>query len=108
VDGDIGRCDGDLLHYSFDGFSDLIAKMNRYTDIGAVQLLSRGRKSDLSQVVFRPLYTFFKTFFFQRGFLDGFAGFAISVSNAVSVFYKYAKLRELLLKEMEMKHEKAT
>lgn len=95
VNGEIGKCRGDLLHYSFSGFSDLITKMNRYTDIGAEQLFSRGRQSNCGQVVFRPLYAFVKTFLFQKGFLDGFAGFAISVSNAVSVFYKYAKLREL-------------
>lgn len=95
VSGETGQCRGELLHYSFDGFTDLIAKMNRYTDIGATQLRARGRKSRLSQVVFRPFYAFIKTFFLQKGFMDGFAGFAISVSNAVSVFYKYAKLREL-------------
>lgn len=86
---------GELLHYSFKGFGDLIAKMNRYTDIGAAQLFSKGRKSHLSQVILRPLYAFSKTYFLQKGLLDGFAGFAIAVSNAVSVFYKYAKLREM-------------
>jgi glycosyltransferase involved in cell wall biosynthesis len=95
VDGKIGQCSGELLHYSFTGFGDLIAKMNRYTDISAEQLFSKGRKCHLSQVIFRPLYAFGKTYFLQKGFLDGFAGFAVAVSNAVSVFYKYAKLREL-------------
>ena len=99
VHGDTGQCTENLLHYSFDGFSDLITKMNRYTDIGATQLLSRRKKSCIAQVVFRPLYAFIKTFFLQKGFLDGFAGFAISVSNAVSVFYKYAKLHEMSLRE---------
>lgn len=93
--GEVGHCRGDLLHYSFDGFSDLIAKMNRYTDIGAGQLLARGKRSNLSQVTLRPLFAFWKTYILRGGFLDGFAGFAIAVSNTVSVFYKYAKLREL-------------
>lgn len=95
VSGEVGICRGHLLHYSFAGFSDLIAKMNRYTDIGARQLQAKGRPSHLSQVTVRPLFAFWKTFFLQCGFLDGFAGFAIAVSNAVSVFYKYAKLRDL-------------
>ncbi|MBT0665563.1 glycosyltransferase family 2 protein [Geobacter pelophilus] len=105
VNGETGICHGELLHYSFDGFSDLIVKMNRYTDIGAAQLLARGKKSCFSQVVFRPLYAFSKTFFLQKGFLDGFAGFAVAVSNAVSVFYKYAKLRELQHAKSEKNRE---
>lgn len=95
VDGTRGECTGHLLHYSFPNLTDLLAKLNRYTDLGAAQLAARGVQPSLSQVTLRPIYTFFRTYLVQCGFLDGYAGFVVSVANAVSVFFKYAKLRDL-------------
>ena len=40
-----------------------------------------------------PLWTFFKTYLFQRGFLDGPEGLAIAYMAAHYTFLKYAKAR---------------
>ncbi len=94
VDGEVGTCRHHLLHYSFAGFGDMLTKMNRYTDLGAEKLFAAGRRAGFLDVTVRPAYTFFRTYLLQLGFLDGFAGYLVSVSNAVSVFAKYAKLVE--------------
>ncbi len=94
VSGTIGECRHHLLHYSFNGFSDMLRKMNSYTDAGAEQLQAKGRRATLFDITCRPLYTFLRTYFLYLGFLDGFAGYLVSVSNSVSVFAKYAKLME--------------
>lgn len=96
VTGALGACRHHLLHYSFDGFADMLRKMNRYTDMGAEQLHAAGRRANVIDVTIRPLYTFLRTYLLQQGFRDGFPGYLVSVSNAVSVFSKYAKLMERL------------
>jgi glycosyltransferase involved in cell wall biosynthesis len=95
----VGACNGHILHYSFAGMSDLLAKLNRYTDIAAQEMYSRGKRVTVFSVTIRPLWAFFRTYVLYRGFLDGFEGLEVAMANAVTVFFKYAKLRELYLTE---------
>lgn len=94
VKGPTADCVHHLLHFSFTGFSDMLRKMNSYTDLGAEQLSASGRRANYFDITIRPLHAFIRTYLFYFGFLDGFAGYAVSVSNAVSVFAKYVKLLE--------------
>jgi glycosyltransferase involved in cell wall biosynthesis len=99
VEGEIGQCRGDLLHYSFTGIDDILTKMRRYTDLSSLQLFNKGRRFSLADITLRPLFAFFKTFVLRAGFLDGVAGLTVSAANCISVFVKYLKLRELELAE---------
>jgi glycosyltransferase involved in cell wall biosynthesis len=94
VEGVVGDCHHHLLHYSFAGFHDMLAKMNHYTDLAADQMHAAGRRAGYFDITLRPAYMFLRTYLVKQGFLDGFAGFVVSISNAVSVFAKYAKLME--------------
>lgn len=85
----------DLLHYSFLGLADLLVKLNRYSDLSARQMFEGGRRCSLFDLTVRPGFAFVKTYLLRLGFLDGVAGFEISVSTALSTFAKYMKLREL-------------
>ena len=93
--GAVGRLSSPLLHYSFAGFADLIAKMNRYSDLAARQMLERGRRAGVLDALLRPAVTFLRTYVLKLGLLDGFEGLEIAVADAVTTFAKYAKLREL-------------
>lgn len=95
VQGEIGRCRGHLLHYSFTGLADLLAKMNRYSNLSAVQMFESGRRCTLPDLTIRPAAAFLKSYFLKLGFLDGVEGFEVSVTNALGTFVKYMKLREL-------------
>jgi glycosyltransferase involved in cell wall biosynthesis len=95
VDGEIGRLSGHLLHYSFAGLSDLMVKMNRYTDLAARQMAEKGKKASLFDLTIRPGAAFLKPYVLKLGFLDGVDGFEVSVTNAMSTFAKYLKLREI-------------
>lgn len=95
VSGTVGECRGHLLHYSFDGISDLLEKLNRYSDLSARQMRERGRRCGVADVTLRPLATFFKTYVLRLGVLDGFEGLVVSAATALLTFSKYAKLREL-------------
>ncbi len=95
VEGTIGRLENHLLHYSFRGISDIFRKMDHYTDISARTMFSAGRRCRPTDLTVRPLLAVLRTYFLRLGFLDGVEGLEISLAAGLSVFAKYAKLREL-------------
>jgi len=82
---------GELKHYPFDNVASLIAKMQSYSTLYAQQ---SNKASSPSKAFWRAVFAFFKNYFLQKGFLCGYEGLVISVSNANGVFYKYMKLYE--------------
>lgn len=82
-----------LQHYPYASTADFLAKMQTYSELWAKQYAGK-RRSSLSKAALHGLYTFFKSYFLKRGFLDGREGFIISVYNANTTFYKYLKLWE--------------
>jgi glycosyltransferase involved in cell wall biosynthesis len=95
VEGETGRLAHPILHYSFGGFSDILLKMDRYTDLSAKEMFDSGRRSSLPDLTIRPFLAFAKAYLLRLGFLDGFEGLEIAVAGALHVFAKYVKLREL-------------
>jgi len=82
---------GNILHFPFDSIEELIDKMQRYSTLYAQE---SQKSSSPFKAFFRATFAFLKNFFLQKGFLCGWEGFVISVSNANGVFYKYIKLYE--------------
>lgn len=81
-----------LIHYPYRTWKQYINKLNLYSDLAADRYLSEQKSVYfLRDVVGRPLWSFFKIYFLNRGFLDGKAGFIFSVNNAVYTMNKYAK-----------------
>jgi len=82
-----------MKHFSFKNAEGLIHKMQQYSTLYALE--NRGRKKSSAWKAFgRALFSFIKNYIFQKGFLCGYEGLIISVSNANGVFYKYMKLKE--------------
>ena len=82
-----------LKHYTFDDASHLIKKMDHYSTLWASDHKGT-KKSSPMNAFFRGVFTFFKSYILQKGFLAGSSGLVISVSNANGTFYKYMKLYE--------------
>lgn len=83
---------GDLLHYSYYSVSQHLGQINKFTDASSNAMIRDGKTVSLPMVIIKPLFRFFRAYVLKRGFLDGSEGFIISVSSAVSVYYKYVKL----------------
>ncbi|WP_266203983.1 glycosyltransferase family 2 protein [Pontibacter kalidii] len=83
---------GDLLHYSYYSVSQHLGQINKFTDASSKAMARDGKTVSLPMVILKPLFRFFRAYVLKRGFLDGPEGFIISVSSAVSVYYKYVKL----------------
>ena len=89
--------DAVIDHYSFQDYSDLVDKMERYSSLAARSLFDEGKRAGPFAPAMHGLWMFFRTYLLERGMLDGFDGFVIAVMNAGGSFLKYAKLRELAM-----------
>jgi glycosyltransferase involved in cell wall biosynthesis len=95
VDGEIGLLENDINHYTDPSIQHYFEKFNRYTSLAAEDLLKKGRIADISDIVVRPFFQFFKMYFVRLGFLDGLRGFILAIFSSAYVFTKYCKLWEL-------------
>lgn len=82
-----------LKHYTYRNSEELIAKMQHYSTLWANDFAGK-KSASPTKAVWRALFAFVKFYFFKKGFLSGYEGLLISVTNANSVFYKYIKLYE--------------
>jgi glycosyltransferase involved in cell wall biosynthesis len=84
-----------ILHYSYPTIASHLAKMNRYSDLGARELHDSGQRATLLGAVFRGVHRFLRMYLFNLGCLDGKEGLVFVAISAFGVYMKYAKLWEL-------------
>lgn len=95
VDGPVKKLRGHMYHYTYDGISDQLATVNRFSTITAEGWHEEGKPFRIHDLIFRPLFKFIRSYFLRRGFMDGLPGFTVAIITAYGVFVKYAKLWEL-------------
>lgn len=88
----IGQLGGDILHYSFDTVSSHIQTLDKFSEIGANEIIKQGKKVSVFSPFTHGFWIFFRMYFLKKGFLDGFAGLLASVLSFVHVFVKYSKV----------------
>jgi glycosyltransferase involved in cell wall biosynthesis len=94
VNGETGKLQNKLDHFSFNNIEGLINKINNYSTIGAIKLYDAKRKTSYAKAFAHASWAFIRIYFLKCGFLDGWAGFVIAFSNFEGTFYRYAKLLE--------------
>ena len=95
VKGRTRRLSGNLLHFTYKDISAHLTAVNRLTDISSLEVFKSGRPIRRSTLIFRPLWRFFRSLVFNRGFLEGWPGVFVAATGAFYVFVKYAKAIEL-------------
>jgi glycosyltransferase involved in cell wall biosynthesis len=88
----IGTLNHKLIHYSFRDFSEVLSKIDSYSTYGAIQGAARGKQGGLRKALLHGLWAFIRTYFVQRGYLDGKMGLVLAISNAEGTYYRYLKL----------------
>jgi glycosyltransferase involved in cell wall biosynthesis len=81
-----------LIHYSFRDFSEVLRKIDSYSTYGAIQGAARGKKGGLRKALLHGIWAFIRTYFVQRGYLDGKMGLVLAISNAEGTYYRYLKI----------------
>jgi (heptosyl)LPS beta-1,4-glucosyltransferase len=95
IDGPVERLQHPLEHYSYRGISDVIQRLDRYTELAALDLRDHGQTFHRAALVMRPLGRFLRNYGLKQGFRDGIPGLIMAVSYAYSVFVREAKLWEM-------------
>ncbi len=84
-----------ILHWVFKSLSHQVITNDRYSSLGAMELLEKGKKFSYLKFFFKPPTKFVECYFFKGGFRDGLPGFIIAVGAAYSVFLRHSKLWEM-------------
>jgi len=93
VNGDkIVTLNGDIYHYSFNNIAEHINTLNSFTEIGANEIIKRGKVVTVFSPWIRGTWTFLKLYLLKRGFMDGYAGLVVAVLSGFHVFVKYNKV----------------
>lgn len=103
LDGACGHLKSDLIHHTYEDWSDFVGKVNRQTTLEAKKWhkLSfedpkKARyKMNVPHALWRTLDRFVRTFFAKKGYRDGFIGFMVAYFGALYQIVSYAKYREL-------------
>lgn len=98
-DVQIKQLKNSLLHYSFQNFSQVLDKVDRYSTASAVQMFRAGKRSSLGKAIGHGVWAFIRTYLLKKSCLDGAQGFALAVSNAEGTYYRYMKLWLLCMEE---------
>ena len=94
--GQVAKLENPMLHYSFMDYSQVLQKIDRYSTASAEQAFAQGKTSTPLKAVLHGVWSFFRTYFLQAGFLDGPQGFTLAMSNAQGTYYRYIKLWHLI------------
>ena len=89
---DIGELTGTLLHHPYRDLRHQLDKMNRYAELGAIDLWNAGRRASWTDLAINPLWRFIKAYFLGGGILEGRYGLTRSILGAYTAFLKYANL----------------
>ena len=95
VSGRTKKLPFEISHYAWKDCSDYLKTQLRYSRIMAEEKYKTGKRAMLSDLTFRPVYTFFYRYFIRLGILDGFPGFVVSAGGAVACMAKYVFLWEI-------------
>jgi glycosyltransferase involved in cell wall biosynthesis len=92
VQGGVGKLQNDLLHYNAETIDRQIAKISSYSESLARDALARGKTSGVAELLARPAWRLFRSYFLRLGFLDGWQGAYIAWMTAFYTATRYAKI----------------
>jgi glycosyltransferase involved in cell wall biosynthesis len=91
----VTRLKGDIYHWYYASIEEHLDKVNRFSTISADEYFKAGRKSGPLTAHVHMVWSFFRSYILNAGFLDGYLGYTGCVITAMSSFLKYSKLRRL-------------
>jgi glycosyltransferase involved in cell wall biosynthesis len=102
VDGPVRDLRGDLQHFTCDSLAEHFRTTDRYTTLAAKEAFATGPRAAwvlpraVAMTVLAPPWKFIETYFVRQGFRDGPSGLVIAGMAGFYVFWKFAKLCEML------------
>ncbi len=95
VDGKTDYLKNPLLHYNYDTVSQFLFKLDKiYTENEVERFIKSGKRLSWNDALKMPAEDFLKTFFAQKGYLDGLHGLVLSLMQAFYQEVLFAKIWE--------------
>lgn len=95
--GRVGKLRYRLRHYSVRQYDEYLQKLRRYTTLQAEQWHANGVRPNLLRLIFGGPFRFLRSYVLRLGFLDGMAGFHVSMLMGIYAYWKQVRLWELNL-----------
>jgi len=92
VDGAVRTLKGDLIHYPYRNFLQLLDKKQKYARMMAEYDFSVGKRASLGKLLLAPIWRFWRGWLLYGGFLDGWPGLIESMTSA-----NYVRQRTMML-----------
>ncbi|MFL9650014.1 glycosyltransferase family 2 protein [Exiguobacterium chiriqhucha] len=96
--GNIGKMNEKMLHLAYMNVSELIYKIDKYTDLEAEKLIKLHNPPSTAKLLVYPYAIFLYKYLFQKGFKDGISGFAWAAS--LSYYHQIKLIKYFLKKDM--------
>lgn len=90
-DGEKGKLDEPMIHYTFKDIASYMEKVNHYTTLSAAE---SDKDTSLFYVFARSFFEFFDFLILKRAFLLGREGFVLTAISTIAKFLKYIKIWE--------------
>lgn len=81
-----------LLHHSRQSIRASLEKLTQYAMLGAAKRHAAGKRGGIWRGLLSAMSSFFRTYFFRGGFLDGGPGFLYCYFVALECFFRYVAL----------------
>jgi glycosyltransferase involved in cell wall biosynthesis len=92
LSGPRGRLRETLTHYVDEDLSDMVRRLNRYTDLAAADALEAGARPRLRDALRRVFSRGWKSYVARRGYREGPYGIALAVFSALYPLLIYLKV----------------
>jgi glycosyltransferase involved in cell wall biosynthesis len=91
-----GRLDNAIAHFVDDDISDMLRRLDRYTELRALDLIDKGRVGGLGSAAFRGARRFWKCYVRRKGYREGGWGVLIAVMAGLFAFLSVLRARLIL------------
>jgi glycosyltransferase involved in cell wall biosynthesis len=91
-----GRLINPLIHHVDDDISDMMRRLDRYTELRALDLIDKGRICSLPSAAFRGVRRFWKCYVRRKGYREGLWGVLIALMAGLFAFLSVLRARLIL------------
>jgi len=88
------KCEGRILHYSYNSISDLREKYKQYAFLGAEGMSTNNKTISIFKKYINPKWRFFRSYVIYLGFLEGKLGWDISKALHDMLQIKYESIEK--------------
>jgi len=92
ANGKLGFLKYKIDHFGYKNYNHFISKIHQYGELKAKELHESGKSVNLFHLLVKPSFRVFSHFILKMGFLDGYTGLILSITQGYAVLTRYIKL----------------